>query len=301
MNRLIANLKFIRFLIQRRLIKLNQNSYCCGEWYEMVCRSIDDRTLKLSGVPLPGFPDREVQINTTGQAGRDTLCEAFIFYKDCMSRFTMSMNIKNKNKTLMDFGVGWGRILRFFMKEFLPDNLYGVDINEELLQICESTFNWGIFIKSEAFPPLDIPDKSIDFIVGYSVFSHLSEEACINWIKEFLRILRPGGMVALTTRGRWFLDCCESLKTNEVEGYTKHLSILFDDFDQARNKYDNGEFLHSNIEGVAGGGPLNSSFYGETFIPEKYAKIKYSSYFKVLDFVIKPGCSMHPIMLLQKP
>ena len=77
---------------------------------------------------------------------------------------------------------------------------------------------------------MNLPDQSIDFFVVYSVFSHLSEEACINWIKEFSRILRPEGMVALTTRGRWFLDYCESLKTNEVEGYTKHLSILFDDF-----------------------------------------------------------------------
>lgn len=119
-------------------------------------------------------------------------------------------------------------------------------------------------------------------------------------------------MAALTTRGRWFLDYCESLKNKEVDGsakslsnlfmdgYAKSLSNLFDDFDQAKQKYDNGEFLHSNIEGVSGGGPLNSSFYGETFIPEKYAKMKYSDYFTVVDFVFKQTRSTHPIMFFQK-
>jgi hypothetical protein len=140
----------------------------------------------------------------------------------------------------------------------------------------------------------------MDFIVGYSIFSHLSEKACLNWIKEFSRILRPGGMVALTTRGRWFLDYCESLKNKELDVYAKGLSNLFDDFDKAKQKYDNGEFLHSNIEEVSGGGPLNSSFYGETFISEKYVKMTYSDYFKVLDFVFTHGRSTHPIMFLQK-
>jgi len=249
---------------------------------------------------LPGFPEREIQINTTGQAGRDTLCEAYIFYEDCLKTFRNSTNFSLENKILLDFGVGWGRILRFFMKDFLPANLYGVDINEELLNLCKSTFKWGNFIKSNAFPPLDLPDKSIDFIVGYSVYSHLSEEACLNWIEEFSRILRPNGMVALTTRGRWFLDYCESLKDKKVEGYSKALSNLFYDFDHAKQKYNRGEFLHSNVEGVSGGGPLNSSFYGETFIPEKYAQKVYSKYFKVLDFEFTQGRSTHPIMFFQK-
>ncbi len=274
--------------------------HCKGEWFEMVCNSIKDENLALSGVPLPGFPEREIQINTTGQSGRETLCEAFIFYDDCLKVFRNSAAFKRDDKKLLDFGVGWGRILRFFMKDFLPVNLYGVDINEELLSLCKKTFKWGTFIKSRAFPPLDLPDKSVDFIVGYSVFSHLSEEACLNWVKEFSRILRPGGTVGLTTRGRWFLDYCKSLKNKEVDGYAKSLSNMFDDFDQAKQKYDNGEFLHSNSEGVSGGGPLNSSFYGETFIPEKYAKMTYSDYFTVLDFVFKHGRSTHPIMFLQK-
>ena len=233
---------------------VNRNPHCRGQWFELMCESLEGKDVEFAGVQLPGYPDDQIQINTTGLAGMDTLCEAYIFYDDCIKLFGYTPNFGFGDKKLLDFGVGWGRVLRFFIKYFLPENLYGVDINQHLLDICNRTFKWGTFIKSDAFPPIEISDGTIDFITGYSVFSHLSEEACLKWVKEFSRILRPGGMVALTTRGRWFLDHCEALKTKNAEGYTKHLSLLFDDFDKAIEKYDKGEFLHSNIEGVAGGG-----------------------------------------------
>ena len=94
--------------------------------------------------------------------------EAFGFYEYCKKVFKKTKLFKKDEKKLLDFGVGWGRILRFFMKDFFPENLYGVDINEDLLSICRKTFKWGTFLKSNAFPPINMPDCSFDFIVGYS-------------------------------------------------------------------------------------------------------------------------------------
>ena len=161
---------------------VTQLANCKGDLFEMICESLERENIELSGVPLPGFPENLIQIGTTGQAGRDTLCEAFIFYEDCIEAFSRTQRFKFDDKKLLDFGVGWGRVLRFFIKDFFPENLYGVDVNEELLDICKTTFKWGTFIKSGAFPPINLPEKSIDFIIGYSVFSHLSEDACLNWI-----------------------------------------------------------------------------------------------------------------------
>lgn len=255
----------------------------------------------VNGVPLPGFPDAKTQEMTTGQSGYQTLCEANYFYEDCIEKFSETKNFSSNERTLLDFGTGWGRILRFFIRDFQPNRLYGVDVYPELLEICRSTFEFGTFIKSEALPPLSLEDQSIDFITGYSVFSHLSEEASLAWIKEFSRIMKPGGIMALTTRGRWFLDYCESMKEKDVEGFPKALSNMFEDFDEARDKYDSGEFVHSNAHGVTGGGALDASFYGESFIPEKYAKRVYSDYFEVMDYEFTPGRSTHPIMFLGNP
>jgi SAM-dependent methyltransferase len=285
-------------ILKRKGFNVMRNLYCKGDWFELVCNSYTEQGCRYAGNLLPAFPEEQVQISTTGQAGRETLCEAFIFYEDCIKRFESAQNFKLDNKVLLDFGVGWGRILRFFLRDFEPDSMIGIDINPDLLDICRSTFAWGQFIQSAAMPPLALEDASVDFIVGYSVFSHLSETACRAWIKEFNRIIKPGGMMALTTRGRWFLDYCKDLKTDS--GDPAALSRMFDNFEDAKARYDRGEFLHSNADGVTGGGPLDGSFYGETFIPEEYAKKVYSEYFDVQDFEFTSGRSTHPIMFFKK-
>jgi SAM-dependent methyltransferase len=277
---------------------MSGNIHCKGDWFNLVCESYTAVECQYLGKKLPRFPADEIQINTTGQSGCDTLCEAFIFYDDCLKCFEKSKNFNNDNKVIMDFGVGWGRILRFFLRDFKPEDMVGVDINPELLDICKSTFDFGKFIRSNAMPPLDIGDESTDFIVGYSVFSHLSEDVCYAWMKEFSRILKPGGMLALTTRGRWFFDYCDSLKLQE--GYSGALAYMFDDFGKARDEYDSGKIVHTSGNGISGGGVLNESFYGETFIPESYAKEKYSNLLDFVKFEYVAGRQMHPIMFFRK-
>ncbi len=72
---------------------MKAHKHCKGEWYEMVCSSIN-QSLTINGQQLPDFPEAKVQIDTTGSAGVETLCEAFIFYEDCMNVFAQSGNLK---------------------------------------------------------------------------------------------------------------------------------------------------------------------------------------------------------------
>ncbi len=269
------------------------------EWFEMVCRSYMSPPVIYNDAELPGFPPDQIQINTTGQCGIETLKEAFIFYQDCVKNFNLINPICSEH-TLLDFGTGWGRIARFFLHELPLENIYGVDVMDEFVSICKSTFRNANFQVTTPFPPTSIPDNTINYIVGYSVFSHLSEKACMSWMSEFDRILAPNGVVALTTRGRPFFDYCESLKKQEQTGYQYALSKMFDDFDDARLLYDKGCFVHSNREGVNGGGAMTADFYGETFIPEEYAKTAYSEFFVLEKFLYDPSRQTHPIMFFRK-
>jgi SAM-dependent methyltransferase len=270
------------------------------EWFKLLCESYVNPPIYHCGIPLPGFPPDQLQINTTGQAGAETLKEAFVFYLDCLEQFSLLGKPVQEEHCLLDFGVGWGRISRFFLREISAKNIFGIDVTPEFIDICKRTFRSNNFIVTNPFPPTPIPDKRFDFIVAYSVFSHLSEKACSAWMNEFSRILQPGGVIAITTRGRTFLDTCEFLRSQEVSGYTKAMSLIFEDFADARMRYDRGEFLHSNIEGVSGGGAMNSSFYGETLIPEPYARAAYAKQFKLEKFLFDPGRQIHPIMFFRK-
>src|ERR1700680_1083486 len=57
---------------------------------------------------LPGFPPDELQIATTGQAGRATLDEAHTFYVDCVETFERLGRPLKRASMVLDFGVGWG-------------------------------------------------------------------------------------------------------------------------------------------------------------------------------------------------
>lgn len=271
-----------------------------NQWFEAILNS---KVIGPKGeiyIDLPTFPSETIQSNTTGQAGKGTLLIGFEFYKNVISTLTSLNSRLCSSHKLLDFGVGWGRICRFFMRELPLVNIYGLDVNKELIDICNETFKSNNFSVCGIYPPTSFSDNSFNLITGYSVFSHLSEEACMRWIKEFYRVLVPGGIVAITTRSRDFFDYCEQLNGPDLIGYPLALSQMFDDFNKARARYDSGFFVHSNSEGVSGGGVLNKHFYGETFIPEEYAKTAYAEWFTLEKFVYEPGVIEHPIMYFKK-
>ena len=55
--------------------------------------------------------------------------------------------------------------------------------------------------RCDLYPPLPIPSESLDFIYAISVMTHLTEATQEVWLRELLRVIRPGGAVLLTTRG----------------------------------------------------------------------------------------------------
>jgi SAM-dependent methyltransferase len=280
--------------------KESQSAMTDDEWFEKICESYSNPPVMVNGRPLPKFPSDQLQINTVGQAGVPALREAFIFYQDCVNNFRdLGLPIKHQAR-LLDFGIGWGRIARFFLRELQVSNIYGLDVMDEFVQICRETFGSDNFYVTSPYPPTTMADQQFDYIVGFSVFSHLSENACRRWMDEFHRLLMPGGMIALTTRGRPFFDYCEAQKGQGHAGYLDALSTLFDDFDQARDRYDRGEFVHCNKEGVAGGGAMTAEFYGETFIPEAYARVAYKGKFILEKFLFDPARQSHPIMFFRK-
>lgn len=291
---------------------MQQEKVDFNEWFELVKKSYSSPPVNYNGKSLPAFPSDTVQSNTTGQSGHATLSEAFNFYKDCVNTLEEFRSPINSTSKVLDFGVGWGRIARFFLRDIPLENLSGIDVTPEFSKICRDTFESQNFSTCGAYPPTTLAANHYDLIVGYSVFSHLSEEACLAWMKEFNRILVPGRIVAITTRGRPFFDYCESHKPKRIiaklialikrpRGYTAALGRIFKDFDKARASYDRGEFVHSCIKGVDGGGSLNASFYGETFIPESYAKNAYRPFFELQKFMYDPSYQSHPIMFFCKP
>jgi SAM-dependent methyltransferase len=270
-------------------------------WLSALLKSQTERVTSPLGDTLPDFPPAEMQLHTVGLSGDDAIHEAYTFSESCKEYFRTSRLWSNEGKNIIDFGTGWGRIARCFLSDFRAEKITGLDNGMTFLSKARENFPDANFHLTNALPPINsaendhyhVEAESIDFIVGYSVFSHLSEEAFEKWMNEFSRVLRSGGMVAVTTRGRWFFDTAEGLKGMQLEGYAKGLSEMFADFDEARERYDSGQFIHVTNSLIGDG-----MHYGETFIPKAYLNSHLPSSLKLVSFHENEG--QHPIIVLKK-
>lgn len=256
------------------------------EWLKLLTRSVAE-TAEFNGRVLPAFPPDKMQMETVGQVGANAVKQAWGFVSGAIRQFERSPLFANPNKTLLDFGCSWGRISRCFLRDFAPGNITGLEVSSRYADVCRSIFPDIKVIKCDVFPPTPLTDASVDFIVGYSVFSHLSEAACAAWAMEFAALLKPGGRAVLTTRGRAYFDLH---RRHIVKQF--NVAPMFADYDAARAKYDRGEVVHSDTEA----GRINRGHYSETFIPERYAAEKYQP-LRLADFYDADGIS---VMVFEK-
>lgn len=253
-----------------------------AEWIEVLIRSLNSAQLSPVGERLPGFPPEELQRNTTGLSSEAALKQAHAFYENVVNAAGQTGLVLDDETKALDFGFGWGRISRVFMERLKASNIYGLDVDQSFVDITQKLFDSNNFRLCTPFPPTSFPPAAFDLVFSYSVFSHLSEAACKSWMEEFARLLKPGGLVAFTTRHDSFFDFCAWAKTQDASEspYIHALGQLFPDLDAPRAAYRAGEIVHASSSGVGGGGPRDASFYGETWIPEQYARREFGQHFE---------------------
>lgn len=108
--------------------------------------------------------------------------------------------------TICDWGCGPARIVRHLARDHGDtfDRVIGTDYNEQSIKWCRANVTGVEFLVNSLSPPLALADSSVDFIYSFSVFTHLSEPMMKAWMAEQQRVVRPGGLIMLTTHGDQF-------------------------------------------------------------------------------------------------
>jgi hypothetical protein len=234
------------------------------EWYDMLTASIADPLIE--GVEFPHFATDEVQQWSHGSTGEVAMREAAAFYKFVAAKDFFRRKAQ-PGANFLDFGAGWGRIGRFFLRDFDLDCLYGFETQRSSAFRARSLNPYFCILTGPELPDQKLPADCFDLMVGWSVFSHLSEASTSAWLGELARMMRPDGFCVMTTFGEQFLaqllGCASALaRGEEVHWFHRHVLEAAGDIADRRDRYRRGEFVWISDD-------PNRHFGLATFLPDK--------------------------------
>ena len=150
---------------------------------------------------LPRMASTEVQRSWTGNEGKELLALSCDFIKSvergCQNYAAMSLN----NRVMLDYGCGWGRLIRLMYYHTSPAHIYGVDAWQESLDVCKQDGVLGNLALSETIPTV-LPFAAINFdlVYSFSVFTHLSERVTQAALRAIRKRIQPHGLLVITLR-----------------------------------------------------------------------------------------------------
>lgn len=251
---------------------------------------------------LPGWPSEDVYLTATGYTGERAQRHAFSLYRLFRGLVENHQGRLDEGAAILDFGCGWGRILRFFLRDVDPSELWGIDIRHKSIEVaCQLFQGKGHFEAINAHPPTAFPEGMFGLIYSYSVFSHLAEDVHNEWLAEFRRILKPDGILIATTLPRSFMEMVDRFRKKglpqhdaRLGDYMKELAATFPDMEKHLADYDNGKYCFAHRVTKRG------QAYGETCIPKQYVLDRWTGYFTFVDYIDDPEVCDQNVIVVSK-
>ncbi len=149
---------------------------------------------------LPAMASAETQRNWTGSDGYPLLKTTLNFTRIASHVFLQERKRSLSDARILDFGCGYGRILRTMYYFTNPTNLYACDPWDVSINLCKEAGILAHLAMSDYLPTRLPFEGRFDFIYAFSVFTHLSERATRQCLDTLIHAVDPAGMIAITIR-----------------------------------------------------------------------------------------------------
>jgi ubiquinone/menaquinone biosynthesis C-methylase UbiE len=142
---------------------------------------------------------------------------------------------------ILDFGCGDGVMTSFVQHEFKNASMYGTDPSSESIEVAQETFGHINFGTSFGLK-IDFEDNFFDLIYAAAAFHHIPFEDHETYVKEILRVLKPGGTFVLFELNPWNPVTRYIFKRNPIDQNAtmlpKNYSVhLLKDFNKVITKF----------------------------------------------------------------
>lgn len=172
---------------------------------------------------LPSMASSEVQKNWTGSSGHDLLDQSTTFVRQLALNYAEIRGRGLGGRTILDFGCGYGRILRLMLYYSNPDRLYGVDPWDRSIELSQEAGLLAHLAQSDYLPKtLPFDDTNFDVIYCFSVFTHLSERATAQALSALRQRINPDGVLVITLRPVEYWDFEKRVSTQEKAALIAH-------------------------------------------------------------------------------
>jgi SAM-dependent methyltransferase len=120
------------------------------------------------------------------------------------------------NPSILDWGCGPARITRHLKKFCLGASVTGSDTNTNTIAWNKTHIGGIDFVLQHHTPPLPFSNEQFNLIIGFSVLTHIPASAQQNWLGELHRILKPGGIIWITTHGHYFIEQLSATSKQQI-------------------------------------------------------------------------------------
>jgi SAM-dependent methyltransferase len=189
-------------------------------------------------------------------------------------------------KSVLDFGCGCGRIMRWLDDLPRTVSLHGVDIDAQAISWAAQHIPFARFSVNQELPPLEFEDGYFDLVFNHSVFTHLPESYQDAWLAELNRVTNPQGLVLLTVGGE--LPFAGFLKTwRDALADTGPYERMYREDGIVYIEHDNWE-----------GGPF-PGFYHSAFHAPWYVFEHWSRFLDVKAYIVRGSLDFQDLLVLQ--
>ncbi|MCQ3928909.1 MAG: hypothetical protein DPW16_00495 [Chloroflexi bacterium] len=187
--------------------------------------------------------------------------------------------------SILDFGVGCGRIMRWMKDRSRTAKLYGTDIDELAINWSKKHIRYAQYEVNQGLPPLNYADEQFDLVYAHSVFSHLDEKYQDAWLGELKRVTKPGAVLLLTIHGDFAWQSFYN-SAPDLPAMIHHVMA-----------YEENGFCFASDDEWTGVFP---DFYHSMFHQKSYIMKHWGQFFTVRNYLLRGMLSYQDIVVLQK-
>ena len=229
--------------MKRRVLRFLDRLGLVGPAFRTYERLVALRPARRLSVEGPPLPPRRLMVRVAGTGDADWFLRGGRAGYDAIAAHAPLDEIQS----VLDFGCGCGRVTRWWSD--FHGEVAGSDVSAPAVAWCRQNLPFARFEENALAPPLVFEDESFDLVYALSVFTHLTGDLQVAWRDELRRVLRPRGLLLVTTHGR---------------SYVPRLG------DEEREQFERGELVVR--WGDVAGTNLCSAYHPEAYLRDTFAQ-----------------------------